>query len=53
MNKLKNFIILDEADDADKFLLWENDCQLKTGKKIAIDDMAILGISQYRNKIVS
>ncbi len=30
MNRLKKCIILDEADNADRVLLWENNSQFKT-----------------------
>ncbi len=46
-------IKLDETDDADKVLLWENDLQFKKARKIIIYDFAIPNLSQYRDDIVS
>ncbi len=48
----EKYIALDETDDADRVLLWENNLQFKKNEKIAINDFAKPDISQYPDKII-
>ncbi len=48
----EKYIALDETDDADRVLLWENNLQFKKNEKLAINDFAKPDISQYPDKII-